>query len=243
MNGIFESVEISKDNILHKDIDIMVPIDNVDTICSIKQLKLVNDEFIIVCTDKEKYFNNYLFANKGVLSYHTIKGNDFIHYGHNLYKNYYKLMITIGDWSEDGHCKSERYGLISNYDVETIQEAYKKSCKLTQISFCRVDEFDFGGNNDEDWRYICVEYGDDKIEPMAIAILNQYNLLKSLNIDSTNELYHPSIFASLIMQFISLSMPMDFRWKFSKINLDEAKAINGWWNTNLNVQFGYGLFQ
>ena len=41
------------------------------------------------------------------------------------------------------------------------------------------------------------------------------------------------------MQFIALSMPEDFKYEFFEI---ESDPINGWWNNELNVQFGYGLF-
>ena len=45
--------------------------------------------------------------------------------------------------------------------------------------------------------------------------------------------------AKLIMKFISLSMPNDFRYKF--VQEPQIESINSW-NDELNQQFGYGLF-
>ena len=42
------------------------------------------------------------------------------------------------------------------------------------------------------------------------------------------------------MKFIGLSMPQD--WKYEHYIDDEIEPINGWWNKDLNVQFGYGLY-
>lgn len=41
------------------------------------------------------------------------------------------------------------------------------------------------------------------------------------------------------MNFIALSMPEDFTYKLTE---SEIEPINGDWNGELNVQFGYGLF-
>ena len=42
------------------------------------------------------------------------------------------------------------------------------------------------------------------------------------------------------MNFIALSMPNDFEYKL--VEKEDYKPINGWWNDELNEQFGYGLF-
>ena len=41
------------------------------------------------------------------------------------------------------------------------------------------------------------------------------------------------------MNFIALSMPEDFTYKLIE---QEYEYINGYWNDELNHQFGYGLF-
>lgn len=45
--------------------------------------------------------------------------------------------------------------------------------------------------------------------------------------------------ALLIMSFISISMPKDFTYTLVE---DKIEPINGYWNPELNCQFGYGLF-
>lgn len=54
------------------------------------------------------------------------------------------------------------------------------------------------------------------------------------NIDDTKDC------AMFIMNFIALSMPDDFTYKLVEV---ESEPINGWWNDELNHQFGYGLYK
>ena len=65
--------------------------------------------------------------------------------------------------------------------------------------------------------------------------LMQPNILMILMIS----VYLQKVLFALIMDFIGLSMPQDWSYKPVK---DDFEAINGWWNGNLNVQFGYGLY-
>ena len=41
----------------------------------------------------------------------------------------YLVYLNIGDWSGNGHDKNERFYFTSNYNVSTIRQAYKNSCK------------------------------------------------------------------------------------------------------------------
>jgi hypothetical protein len=47
----------------------------------------------------------------------------------------HKFIILIGDWSSDGHGKSESFVLNGNYPVKMLRQAYKDSCKLTGVQF------------------------------------------------------------------------------------------------------------
>lgn len=47
----------------------------------------------------------------------------------------HKMKLTIGDWSWDGHGLTEVKFLRSSHSREEIADAYKTSCKSTEIDF------------------------------------------------------------------------------------------------------------
>lgn len=164
-----------------------------------------------------------------------------------IFDECHELKIVIGDWSEDGHEESEEFGLLSNYDVSKLRKAYKKSCKLTGLTFNHNEDYTgllegkYGS-----WRQLFTEYESCEIEPEACKILEEYGLIKKDDWDEENDggicMPDPEDCADLIMRFIALSMPKDFVYSFADIGLQKATPINGYWNKELNVQFGYGLF-
>jgi len=171
-----------------------------------------------------------------------------------------RVKLSIGDWSQDGHNQYEEFVYESNKSVEEIQEAYKASCALTGLQFNYIqDKENYTGLNlnwqdsDYDDRQIAVEYESSHISKLAEEIL------KSHGIDVW-EGYDPQVydfkaekcpiqdeenFIDLWLQFVKLSLP-DLKLEeasFKKSELKTLPAINGWWNENLNVQFGYGLYE
>lgn len=160
-----------------------------------------------------------------------------------------KIKITIGDWSQDGHNQYDESVFESNKTVEEIQDAYKASCKLTGIQF----------NHNEDYTglklgyrspfLICTEYEDSKISAEALEILKKHNVTVFIDDDNGDdedpEYYlDQDSFLQLLIDFIKISLP-DWTLEeaaFKKSELRTIPAVNGWWNGNLNVQFGYGLF-
>jgi len=82
---------------------------------------------------------------------------------------------------------------------------------------------------------------------VAYDILNKAGCFDGIDIEENDDgrYYIDSIesgleeHAKVIMNFIALSMPDDFTYQIVKKNYP---CINGYWNDNLNVQFGYGLF-
>lgn len=152
----------------------------------------------------------------------------------------YKVKLTLGDWSKDGHERSDEFKYISNYPVDKIRQSYKDSCKLTGLTFNYNENYTGLKLSYESWRYIWTEYEDCHINEEAVDILNEFGIdvVKIYNLD--DEYYFEPTYASdLIMRFIGLSMPSD--WVYSLVK-DEYEPINGWWNGDLNVQFGYGLY-
>lgn len=151
----------------------------------------------------------------------------------------YKVKLTMGDWSRDGHEESDIFRYISNYPVETIRKAYKESCKLTGLTFSLENytnlDIRYGS-----WRYIWTEYEDSHMDEEAIDILKEFGLdvVELYHLDDTYS-FEPKSASDLMMRFIKLSMPSDWDYTLDK---DEYEPINGWWNDDLNVQFGYGLY-
>ena len=60
----------------------------------------------------------------------------------------YQFHLSIGDWSGDGHGRSEDFTVASNAPVETVREAHYKIPEVTEV----------------DIESICSEYGEDEIE-------------------------------------------------------------------------------
>lgn len=63
-----------------------------------------------------------------------------------------RIKLVIGDWSRDGHEKSETFVIESNLTKKEIEKAFKKGTKLINIDFTKY----------------CEEYEDSSI-PMEVA--------------------------------------------------------------------------
>ena len=167
----------------------------------------------------------------------------------------YKFIIPIGDWSKDGHNQSEDVIIECNYPVEEVREAYKKSCLLTGIQFNNsgVDQNYTGLPGDwkeQKKREIATEYEDAYISLVQYRILSSFgiNVDKYIESDDDQEFIDAngrmgyilgvSYFVNLLMEFIGLSLSK-FKWKVVK---NELPYLNGYWDKDLNVSFGYGLF-
>lgn len=165
---------------------------------------------------------------------------------------YYKLdklqfvHLTIGDWSEDGHGHYEKHHYEVNYPAESIQQAYKNSCEELGIQFNHNENY-MGTEPKTVYDQILTEYGNNTLRPNEIKILRDANILTDQfleyrNLVETDDhhiiLTETKDVADIIMKFISYSMPNDFFYRYHQI---ESTPINGWWD-DLNVQFGYGIF-
>ena len=152
-----------------------------------------------------------------------------------------KVKLTIGDWSGDGHSQYEEFVFESNKTVEKIRQAYKDSCKLTGLSFNHNEDYtglNLGYGTD---RQIATEYEQYELSALAKKILTKFNIdYSEYEEDSFSE-----TFVKLLIDFIKLSL-LDLELKEASFKESELKTIppiNGWWNDELNCQFGYGLFE
>lgn len=153
----------------------------------------------------------------------------------------YKL--TLGDWSKDGHGQYREFLFDCNYDVHKIRQAYKDSCKKLGISFNHNSDYTELGLRFRDERQIWTEYEDENISEFAFNVLKTEGCLDNIDYHEEDGEYFIEGYsecATLIMNFIALSMPNDFEYKL--VEKEDYEPINGWWNDELNEQFGYGMF-
>ena len=160
-----------------------------------------------------------------------------------------KMYLVLGDWSGDGHGISEKVLIESNVSVQEIQEAYKASCKLTGVSFNHNNDYTgIKRNYEEALKYhACTEYQNDLFTSETVAILKNHglsdNFLNKLALvedDGSNGYYlYQDKYIKLWIWFVKLSLPSIAILEQVE---DEIPVINGYWDKNLNVQFGYGLY-
>ena len=152
----------------------------------------------------------------------------------------YKL--ELGDWSEDGHKISESFLFDCNYDIHKIRQAYKDSCKKLGVGFNCNEDYTGLGLGCRSERLIWTEYHESEISETAFEILNNSGCFKEVDFYKEDGVYYieeRKDCAKLIMNFIALSMPKDFRYKLVKER--KVESINSW-NHELRQHFGYGLF-
>lgn len=168
-----------------------------------------------------------------------------------------KMYLVLGDWSDDGHGKYEKVLLQSNVDVDVIQQAYKDSCKLTGVAFNHNE--DYTGlkrhyREAEEYQ-IATKYERSGIPAKALTELLKHgfreNFLESGKYDFNGwektlaegeDLHYDDLFVELWLWFVKLSLPKDVVLEEADVK-DEIPVINGYWNKNLNVGFGYGSYR
>ena len=97
-------------------------------------------------------------------------------------------------------------------------------------------------NDNQSSRLIWTEYEDYGITKTTFEVLDTSGCFSGIPYYKDSGVYYVEDLkdcAKLIMNFIALSMPEDFRYKLVKE--PQIESINSW-NDELNEQFGYGLF-
>ena len=155
----------------------------------------------------------------------------------------HKMYLVLGDWSNDGHGKTEKILVETPSTVVEVQRAYKDSCKLTGFSFHAGDSGSDYTETDRDWRErskyeICCEYEDSGISDEVLVLLDKFKFPFMRDIENCGNFLDDDLFVVLWMWFIRLSLP-DFTYEIVK---DDIPVINGYWNKELNESFGYGLY-
>ena len=151
--------------------------------------------------------------------------------------------LGLGDWSGDGHGITKDVVFDCNYDPEKIWEAYKESCKKLGIQFNNNEDYTGLGLGWEDSRAIWATYGDRNIHKSSFDILMDTGCFKGIEdgedyeIDEDDDscyIFEEDKCALLIMNFIALSMPKDF--KYTLMDDEDIPEINQ------SSMIGYGLF-
>lgn len=137
-----------------------------------------------------------------------------------------KLRLIVGDWSGDGHEKTDTIIVKVNKTEKELSDAYDKSHKLTSIDFSET---------------CCCEYQTCEIsKDVYDAVVKHFSETtgtkwKELYSRSDDDDYDNGVvedskmFAELYLEFIQLTLP-DLVWKFVDDSIPE-----------LNIG-GYGLF-
>lgn len=154
--------------------------------------------------------------------------------------------LTLGDWSNDGHGEYDEISYMVNYSISDIRQAYKDSCRLTRVQFNHNENY-IGMEKGNIYNQILTDYGQNYIRKPEVAVLRVYDVITDEYVESRQLIEDesgilitkPEDAADIIMRFIALSMPRDFTYKECAL---KAEPINGWWNDELNVQFGYGIY-
>lgn len=157
----------------------------------------------------------------------------------------HKFKLAIGDWSGDGHGKSETYVISANRSVYDIRKAYKKSCELTGIQFnenrdytklnLKWDHPEYGD------RRIATGHQDTHISKLAHMILAKYGVhLPECDNDEELIIENTDEFVKILFEFIQICLP-ELEYEIVE---DDLQFLNSYSDNEdeLNVQFGYGLF-
>lgn len=94
----------------------------------------------------------------------------------------------------------------------------------------------------DDYSNVWTDYETPYIDETDFEILNKAGCFKGIEYEKDRDRYYVNNLkdcAKLIMNFIALSMPKDFRYKLVKER--KVESINSW-NHELRQHFGYGLF-
>lgn len=139
----------------------------------------------------------------------------------------HEIIISVGDWGQDGHEKYEEVAFQSSHPVEAIRAAYLKAVKKTGLSF------DSGHGTVRE----CTEYDQHGLSKEAQRRLKElgYKLEKIENPDYLQ----PTELCDMILWLAQRELP-GFEYKIG--TKKEKVYLNGFGKDTLKEQFGYGLF-
>jgi hypothetical protein len=137
--------------------------------------------------------------------------------------------IVIGDWSSDGHEKSDQFTFECNAEEADIKKAYLQAVKRSGISLHR----------DKDATSICCEYEDNRLNEDVIEKLKEIGVdFTEIHLeDEDGGTIVPEDVARLFFGMVKTQIP-GFEYKL----IENPKTINGFWSKDFNHSFGYGCY-
>lgn len=151
--------------------------------------------------------------------------------GHILFK------VVVGDWSDDGHGKCDKYTFECNAAIEDVQEAYLKAVKVSKVAL-HDDQKTKGVT------CICCEYEDSKIQETEIEALKAMGVkfdfleVKPRKNEDSYDLSAKDV-ATLFVEMAKTQLGQHFEYKLIE---DPIPTINGYWKKGFNLNFGYGCY-
>jgi hypothetical protein len=184
-----------------------------------------------------------------------------------------KMILVLGDWSDDGHGICRNILVEVNKDVADVRQAYKDSCKLTTISF--NNQPNFTGITTRDNQYITepkpkvndivgVDVDDDipliqslqstiytKNEQYQIATLYQDCMLMEQCVQILQKFNCPVLEKISNCGYLSEELFIELWFWFVSLSLPDLQwklapvkyPIINGPDTELPVQLGYGLYE
>lgn len=152
----------------------------------------------------------------------------------------HEYVLTVGDWSCDGHSFYHGYLLKSNKSKDELVNAYRESVIASNIVF--------HNNDDSKYHKFYVDYKtDETIDDEDIMMMENYGVnIKAYLEESSYGGYMfetPEAFANVFMEFIKKQLP-DLKYEIIDKTSEELNGVeifNGWW-TEFNVGIGYGIY-
>lgn len=137
--------------------------------------------------------------------------------------------LTIGDWSRDGHEKSDVYMFNVNKTKQEILEAYTKVCNKCEVSL--GDGFDQKYKNNG--VTICADYEENSIDENIIQKLESIGVnLDFLDGDSEEKSIYPDTICKLFFEMVKTEIS-DLEYSIFDVESLNLYTIGG---------IGYGLY-
>ena len=122
-----------------------------------------------------------------------------------------KIILRIGDPSQNGHNMSETFTFMSNKTEDEITKAYYESCELTGLTFTEnnhVFKVKYTHKEYRD-RKVCVEYEDSLPSKLAVKILADYGIFvlpEDCVYEDWDYIEHEDLI-DMFLKFVGLSLP------------------------------------
>lgn len=157
--------------------------------------------------------------------------------------DYYEWALPIGDWSEDGHEKSDDVAIRTTNTKEAIQEAYIRFETETHMTF-DTNRTTIGLNRSDMIRLLN-SYGDRTLQPDVVQKLRDAGVdmdcvSRYVEKDEDGSMYFLDAkeVAVLFMECIKSQLP-DFNYTLVK---EHSTYLFGHYDDKLNISAGYGIY-